>query len=109
MNAWEAIAAGYDRTNTPSQMWLGREGTPPRRAPPGHAFPRRGTFRGSEAVIAWFTRDLWRWYDEFTSAPEGFIEAGDRIVVPVHVQARALSGRTVDVHTCGSTSSATAS
>ena len=50
------------------------------------------------AVIAWFTRDLWRWYDEFTSAPEGFIDAGDRIVVPVHVQARALSGKTVDVH-----------
>jgi SAM-dependent methyltransferase len=26
MNAWDAIAAGYDRTNTPSQMWLGNEG-----------------------------------------------------------------------------------
>ena len=24
--AWEGIAAGYDRTNTPSQMWLGNEG-----------------------------------------------------------------------------------
>ena len=24
--AWDAIAAGYDRTNTPSQMWLGSEG-----------------------------------------------------------------------------------
>jgi ubiquinone/menaquinone biosynthesis C-methylase UbiE len=24
--AWDAIAAGYDRTNTPSQMWLGNEG-----------------------------------------------------------------------------------
>jgi SAM-dependent methyltransferase len=23
---WDAIAAGYDRTNTPSQMWLGGEG-----------------------------------------------------------------------------------
>jgi SAM-dependent methyltransferase len=26
MNAWDTIAAGYDRTNTPSQMWLGNEG-----------------------------------------------------------------------------------
>jgi SAM-dependent methyltransferase len=26
MNAWDTIAAGYDRTNTPSQMWLGSEG-----------------------------------------------------------------------------------
>lgn len=24
--AWDAIAPGYDRTNTPSQMWLGNEG-----------------------------------------------------------------------------------
>jgi 2-polyprenyl-3-methyl-5-hydroxy-6-metoxy-1,4-benzoquinol methylase len=24
--AWDDIAAGYDRTNTPSQMWLGNEG-----------------------------------------------------------------------------------
>jgi ubiquinone/menaquinone biosynthesis C-methylase UbiE len=24
--AWDEIAAGYDRTNTPSQMWLGNEG-----------------------------------------------------------------------------------
>jgi ubiquinone/menaquinone biosynthesis C-methylase UbiE len=24
--AWDSIAAGYDRTNTPTQMWLGREG-----------------------------------------------------------------------------------
>jgi SAM-dependent methyltransferase len=25
-DAWDRIAPGYDRTNTPSQMWLGREG-----------------------------------------------------------------------------------
>ena len=24
--AWDTIAAGYDRTNTPTQMWLGNEG-----------------------------------------------------------------------------------
>ena len=62
------------------------------------SLPYGGIFRGADAVIAWFTRDLWRWYDEFTSTPEGFIDAGDRIVVPVHVQARALNGTTVDVH-----------
>ena len=23
---WDRIAAGYDKTNTPTQMWVGREG-----------------------------------------------------------------------------------
>jgi uncharacterized protein len=62
------------------------------------SLPYGGTVRGADAVIAWFTRDLWRWYHEFTSTPEGLIDAGDHIVVPVRVQARALTGRTVDVH-----------
>ena len=62
------------------------------------SLPYGGTFRGADAVIAWFTRDLWRWFDEFTSTPEDLIDAGDRIIVPVHVQARAKTGRTVDVH-----------
>jgi SAM-dependent methyltransferase len=26
MDAWDRIAPGYDRTNTPTQMWLGQEG-----------------------------------------------------------------------------------
>jgi ubiquinone/menaquinone biosynthesis C-methylase UbiE len=26
LDAWEKVAIGYDRTNTPSQMWLGNEG-----------------------------------------------------------------------------------
>lgn len=26
MTGWDAIAEGYDRTNTPSQMWIGNEG-----------------------------------------------------------------------------------
>ena len=37
--AWDAIAAGYDRTNTPSQMWLGNRGPAPRRGSrPGMRF-----------------------------------------------------------------------
>src|ERR1700754_1629049 len=62
------------------------------------SLPYGGTFRGADAAIAWFTRDLWRWFDEFTSTPEGFIDGGDQIVLPVHVQARAKSGSIVDVH-----------
>jgi uncharacterized protein len=62
------------------------------------SIPYGGTVRGAEAVIAWFTGELWRWFDEFTSTPEDLIEAGDRIVVPVHVEARAKTGRAVDVH-----------
>ena len=60
--------------------------------------PYGGTFRGAEAAIAWFTQELWRWFDEFTSTPEDFIDGGDRIVLPVHVQARAKNGATMDVH-----------
>ena len=62
------------------------------------SIPYGGTFRGADAAIAWFTHELWRWFDEFTSAPEDLIDAGDRIVVPVHVRARAKNGRTLDVH-----------
>jgi len=62
------------------------------------SLPYGGTFHGAHAAITWFTRDLWRWFDEFTSTPEDVIDAGDRIVVPVHVQARARTGTPVDVH-----------
>ena len=57
-----------------------------------------GTFRGAEAAIAWFTQELWRWFDEFTSTPEGFIDGGDHVVLPVHVRARSRNGATMDVH-----------
>ena len=60
--------------------------------------PYGGTFRGAEAAIAWFTRGRWRWFDECWSTPEGFIDGGDQIVVPVHVQARARNGKAMDVH-----------
>jgi uncharacterized protein len=62
------------------------------------SIPYGGTFRGADAAIAWFTHELWRWFDEFTSTPEGFIDGGDHIVLPVHVQARARNGATMDVH-----------
>ena len=61
------------------------------------SIPYGGTVRGADAVIDWFTRELWRWFDEFSSTPEGFIDGGDRIAVPVHVQARAKNGKTMDV------------
>jgi ketosteroid isomerase-like protein len=60
--------------------------------------PYGGSFKGPDAVIGWFTRELWRWFDEFTSTPEGFIDGGDQIVVPVHVRATAKNGRSMDVH-----------
>jgi hypothetical protein len=41
--------------------------------------PYGGTLQGIDAVIGWFTRELWRWFDEFTSTPEGLIDAGDQI------------------------------
>ena len=60
--------------------------------------PYGGTFRGADAVIGWFTREIWRWFDEFASTPEGFIDAGDQVVVPVNVKAKAKNGKTMDVH-----------
>jgi uncharacterized protein len=60
--------------------------------------PYGATLQGIDAVIGWFTRELWRWFDEFSATPEGLIDAGDQIVVPVHVQARATNGKTMDVH-----------
>lgn len=30
------------------------------------SIPYGGTFRGPDALIDWFTRELWRWFDEFT-------------------------------------------
>ena len=62
------------------------------------SIPYGGTFRGADTIIGWFTRELWRWFDEFTSTPEGFIDGGDQIVVPVHVQARAKNGKAIDAH-----------
>jgi ketosteroid isomerase-like protein len=60
--------------------------------------PYGGTFRGPDECVAWFTREIWRWFDEFTSTPEGFIDAGDQVVVPVNVKARAKNGKSMDVH-----------
>jgi uncharacterized protein len=62
------------------------------------SIPYGGTFRGAEATINWFTHELWRWFDEFTSTPEGFVDGGEQIVVPVNVRARAKNGKTMDVH-----------
>ncbi len=73
------------------------------------SIPYGGTFHGPDAVIGWFTRDLWRWFDEFKSTPEGFVDGGDQIVVPVHVEAQTKSGRRWTCTTSGSTSSAKAS
>jgi ketosteroid isomerase-like protein len=28
--------------------------------------PSGGTFLGAESVVGWFTRELWRWFDEFS-------------------------------------------
>ena len=42
--------------------------------------------------------DLVQVSEIISSTPEDFIDGGDRIVLPVHVQARARNGKTMDVH-----------
>jgi ketosteroid isomerase-like protein len=62
------------------------------------SIPYGGTIRGADAVYDWFADDVWRWFDEFASTPEGLVDAGDRVVVPVNVRATAKNGRTMDIH-----------
>jgi len=53
--------------------------------PPG--FPLRGTYRGLEAVTEHVVKARAAWA-EGSCEPERFIEAGDRVVVFVHVRVR---------------------
>ena len=61
--------------------------------------PLRRRLWWTENVIGWFTHELWRWFDEFTSTPEA-VHRRRRylIVVPVKVKARAKNGKALDVH-----------
>jgi ubiquinone/menaquinone biosynthesis C-methylase UbiE len=52
MNAWDAIAEGYDRTNTPSQMWLGSEGLRRAGLRPGMRFLDVAAGSGSLSIPA---------------------------------------------------------
>ena len=38
VDAWDRIAPGYDRTNTPTQMWLGQQGLQRAELRPGMRF-----------------------------------------------------------------------
>ena len=58
--------------------------------------PFGGVVRGADAMIKWYTQELWRWFDELNLTPEGVIDGGDQIVVPVHVRARAKNGKILD-------------
>jgi uncharacterized protein len=73
------------------------------------SIPYGGTFRGAEAAIGWFTRELWRWFDEFTSTPEAFIDDGDQIVVPSTSKPVRRTAKPRTCTTFGSMSSARAS
>jgi ketosteroid isomerase-like protein len=56
-----------------------------------------GLFRGRERIAQWFAADLWEMWADFSSTPTDFIDAGDKIVVPVHVKAKSRAGNDVDV------------
>jgi ketosteroid isomerase-like protein len=51
-----------------------------------------GVFRGRERIEQWFAEDLWQLWAEFSSTPTDFIDGGEKIVVPVHVNGRTHSG-----------------
>ncbi len=62
------------------------------------SMPFGGVRRGRQASLEFFTRELWEWFDEFSSTPEGLIDGGELIAVPVHVEAVGKNGRPMDAH-----------
>lgn len=61
------------------------------------SMPFGGTVRGAEAMVAWYTRELWRWFEALDLIPQGVIDGGDQIVVPVKLHGRTRNGKTLDV------------
>ena|ERR1700693_1127938 len=55
-----------------------------------------GVHRGPESIAKWFAEDLWEMWAEFTSTPSDFIDAGDKIVIPVHVKGKTHDGNEVE-------------
>jgi len=55
-----------------------------------------GVFRGRERIEQWFAEDLWQIWAEFSSTPTDFIDGGEKIVVPVHVEGRTHNGIRVE-------------
>jgi ketosteroid isomerase-like protein len=64
-----------------------------------------GVFRGQQRIEKWFAEDLWELWREFSSTPVDFIDAGDKIVVPVHIKGTTHNGPRLKPTTSGSTSS----
>jgi ketosteroid isomerase-like protein len=55
-----------------------------------------GVYRGRERIEKWFAEDLWMLWAEFSSTPVDFIDAGEKIVVPVHVKGKTHAGVEVE-------------
>jgi ketosteroid isomerase-like protein len=55
-----------------------------------------GVFRGQQRIEKWFAEDLWELWREFSSTPVDFIDAGDKIVVPVHIKGTTHNGAEVE-------------
>jgi ketosteroid isomerase-like protein len=55
-----------------------------------------GVYRGRERIEKWFAEDLWVLWAEFSSTPVDLIDAGDKLVVPVHVKGKTHAGIDVE-------------
>ena len=55
-----------------------------------------GVFRGHGRIEQWFAEDLWQLRAGFSSTPTDFIDAGEKIVVPVHVKGKTHHGTEVE-------------
>jgi ketosteroid isomerase-like protein len=61
------------------------------------SLPYGGVRRGPTAIAQWFARELWEFFDEFSSTPVDVVDGGDKIAVPVRVIAVAKNGRRMDI------------
>ncbi len=61
------------------------------------SLPYGGVRRGPKAIAAWFSRELWEYFDEFTSTPTDVVDGGDKLAVPVRVVAVAKNGNRMEI------------
>src|SRR2546423_9693606 len=88
----EALRAVYEAVSRGDWDAALRDAGPDFELTPPDQNPLAGTYRGREAVRAFFT-ELWAAFEEVTLSPGPFLELDDRIVVSLVMQLRPSDSR----------------